>query len=84
MENTRALRTTRWKIIERHPSGPHEFYDMQTDPQERMNLYNQPGYETEQAATRARLHTFFKTHATAKHDLWQSGTSKATLHHTKK
>jgi arylsulfatase A-like enzyme len=83
MENTRALRTPRWKIVERHPAGPHEFYDMEADPQERFNLYNQPGFEQEQSATRTRLHAFFKTHASPKHDLWQNGTSKASLHHLK-
>ena len=83
MENTRALRTDRWKLIERHPNGPHEFYDMTADPQERFNLYNQPGYGHEQAAIHTRLHTFFKAHTNPKYDLWKNGTSKASLHYTK-
>jgi arylsulfatase A-like enzyme len=83
MENTRALRTERWKLIERHPNGPHEFYDMTADPQERFNLYNQPGYEHEQAAIRTRLHTFFKAHTSPKYDLWKNGISKASLQYTK-
>ncbi len=42
MENTRAIRTERWKYVARHPSGPFELYDMETDPRERFNLYGQP------------------------------------------
>jgi choline-sulfatase len=84
MDNTRALRTGRWKIVERHPSGPHEFYDMEADPQERFNLFNQPGYENEQAATQSRLHAFFQRHVTPKYDLWNDGTSKASLLRNKK
>jgi arylsulfatase A-like enzyme len=83
MENTRALRTDRWKLIERHPNGPHEFYDMTADPQERFNLYNQPGYEHEQGAVQTRLDTFFRAHTNPKYDLWKNGTSKASLHYTK-
>ena len=43
MEACRAIRTERWKYVARHPDGPHELYDMQTDPRERFNLYGQPG-----------------------------------------
>jgi arylsulfatase A-like enzyme len=83
MENTRAIRTTRWKLVERHPSGPHEFYDMDADPQERFNLYNQPSHEHEQASIHSRLSSFFDTHVDPKYDLWKNGSSKASLHHTK-
>ncbi len=83
MENTRALRGERWKIVERFPNGPHEFYDMENDPRERFNLFNQPGYETEQAAARERLHRFFATHVSPEYDLWRQGRSKATLHYLK-
>ncbi len=80
MEYTRAYRGDRWKIVERHPAGPHEFYDMENDPQERFNLYNQPGYEEQQTATRTRLQAFFKTHVSPEYDLWNQGRSKAKIH----
>lgn len=78
METCRAIRTDRWKFVERTPSGPHELYDMQTDPQERFNVFGQPGTEEALNTTRERLHTFFKSYADPKYDLWNGGTSKAT------
>ncbi len=84
MENTRAWRGERWKMVERFPSGPHEFYDMEADPQERFNLFNQPGYETPQTDAAERLRSFFATHVDPQYDLWQGGRSKATIHHLKK
>ncbi|MCP5556944.1 MAG: sulfatase-like hydrolase/transferase [Verrucomicrobiaceae bacterium] len=78
METCRAIRTDRWKFVERTPEGPNELYDMQADPQERFNLFGQVGTEDALASTRERLHTFFKTYANPKYDLWKGGTSKAT------
>lgn len=39
---TRMIRTQDWKYIHRYPYGPHEFYDLQKDPSEKVNLYGQP------------------------------------------
>ncbi|MCB1224938.1 MAG: sulfatase-like hydrolase/transferase [Verrucomicrobiales bacterium] len=78
-ENTRCMRGEKWKIVERHPSGPHELYDMEADPQERFNLFGQPGYEEAQAAAQKRLHAFFDRYADPKYDVWKGGGSKATL-----
>jgi arylsulfatase A-like enzyme len=33
-----ALRTGRWKYVE-YVTGPHELYDLRTDPFERRNVY---------------------------------------------
>lgn len=35
----RMIRTREWKYIHRYPYGPHELYDLATDPGERTNLY---------------------------------------------
>ncbi|WP_395748142.1 sulfatase [Prosthecobacter sp.] len=80
METTRAIRTARWKYISRHPSGPHELYDMQSDPQERFNQYHQPGTETITADLSKQLDTFFTHYADPKYDIWKGGTSKAKRH----
>ena len=37
-ENTRAVRTDRWKYTHRQPNGPHELYDLNNDPGEEINL----------------------------------------------
>lgn len=35
---TRMIRDRRWKYVHRYPYGPHELYDLQHDPGERVNL----------------------------------------------
>lgn len=77
MEACRAVRGERWKLVMRHPAGPHELYDMHSDPQERFNLYGQPGMETEQNTLQRQLEAFFDRYADPQYDLWQDGHSKA-------
>src|SRR4029079_9130633 len=80
METCRAIREERWKYVARHPSGPNELYDMQADPQERFNLYGQPGAEETRARLAQRLNEFFTRYADPKYDIWNGGGSKATRH----
>ncbi len=77
MEGCRAVRGARWKLVMRHPDGPHELYDMQADPQERFNLYGQPGFGAQRNEMQARLEKFFSQYADPQYDLWKSGRSKA-------
>jgi arylsulfatase A-like enzyme len=77
MERCRAIRTDRWKYVARHPSGPHELYDMQADPRERMNLYGQPAVETIRDELAQRLAAFFDQYADPHYDIWRGGRSKA-------
>ena len=80
METTRAVRTDRRKHVKRHPSGPHEMYDMRSDPQERVNVYGQPNVERMRGELEDRLTAFFKEYADPQYDLWKNGRSKASLH----
>src|SRR5205085_7796652 len=80
METCRAIREERWKYVARHPSGPHELYDMQADPRERVNLYGQPGMEETAARLARRLDDFFTRYADPQYDIWHNGRSKATRH----
>jgi arylsulfatase A-like enzyme len=77
METCRAIRTDRWKCVLRHPDGPHELYDMQADPRERVNLYGEPGMESIRAELTQRLNDFFTRYADPQYDLWKDGRSKA-------
>jgi hypothetical protein len=61
----------------RQPEGPHELYDIQADPQERFNLYGQPGTEPVRAGLAKRLADFFARYADPQYDLWNGGRSKA-------
>ena len=76
-ETCRAVRTERWKLVLRHPEGPHELYDMRGDPQERFNLFRQPGSEAVTAELQKRLETFFGEYVDPQYDRWKNGRSKA-------
>jgi len=76
-EDTRAVRTPDWKLIRRHPDGPHELYHLADDPGEEKNLFDDPAHAKAQAALQARLDAFFARHADPQFDLWRGGRSKA-------
>lgn len=77
MESCRAVRTDHWKLVLRHPNGPHELYDMQTDPRERFNVFGQPRTDAIRADLKNRLDAFFEKFADPQYDLWKEGRSKA-------
>jgi arylsulfatase A-like enzyme len=80
METVRAIRAERWKYVARFPKGPFELYDMKADPQERFNLYGQPGTEATRAELDGRLNDFFTKYADPQYDIWKGGRSKAKRH----
>jgi arylsulfatase A-like enzyme len=76
-ENTRAVRTDDRKYVHRHPDGPHELYDLKTDPGETRNLVEEPQERQARDRLRKRLDEFFARYADPKYDLWHGGRSKA-------
>lgn len=78
-ENVRAVRTSDWKYVHRHPDGPFELYDLKADPGEKVNLFGQPGHEETVKELRDRLDSFFREHADPKYDLYHGGGSKTHL-----
>lgn len=79
MENVRAIRTDAAKYVQRHPDGPFEFYDLRSDPDEKVNLYGQPQQAAQQSELEQQLTAFFDRYADPKYDLYRGGTSKARL-----
>ena len=79
MENARAIRTATAKYVHRHPDGPHELYDLTSDPGEKMNLYGQPRQAAHQRELAAQLREFFDRHADPQYDLYHGGGSKTRL-----
>jgi arylsulfatase A-like enzyme len=80
MESTRAVRIDGWKYVSRYPNGPYELYDMTKDPNERFNVYGQPGMEPKRAELAQKLDAFFTTYADPQYDIWKGGRSKAKRH----
>jgi arylsulfatase A-like enzyme len=78
-ENTRMVRTDRWKLTRRYPDGPDELYDIGKDPGERNNLIGKPEQADMERQLDQRLNAFFKRYVDPKYDLWHGGVSKAPL-----
>jgi arylsulfatase A-like enzyme len=75
-ENTRMIRTAKWKLTLRHPFGPDELYDMEKDPDEKENLINVPEYASTRNGLRKKLIAFFERYADPKYDRWKGGATK--------
>ena len=56
----RMIRTDRWKLVFRYPAGPHELFDLQADPAERLNRYD--SHPKIAAGLKARLDAFYSRH----------------------
>ena len=76
-ENTRSVRTPKWKLTRRFPDGPDDLYDLQNDPGERQNVIDGPQYPAIQQTLAGRLHDFYEQYVDPKYDLWHGGISKA-------
>jgi len=64
----RMIRTGERKYVHRHPHGPHELYDLDADPHERVNLVDDPSRAEELASMRRMLHQWFVRHSVAQAD----------------
>ena len=76
-EDTRAIRTRRWKYIRRHPGGRDELYDMSDDPGEGRNLAGSAEHTAVLKELDAKLVSFFADNVDPRYDLWNQGTTKA-------
>ena len=56
----RMIRDERWKLILRYPNGPHDLFDLQTDPTERVNFYAEQPQTVDEL--KARLDAFYRRH----------------------
>ena len=76
-ENVRMVRDGRWKFTWRHPAGPDELYDLETDPGERLNLVHDASHTATSGRLRTLIQEFFDEYADLQYDLWAGGRSKA-------
>jgi len=76
----RAIETSKWKYIRRFPpTDPREFYDLEADAGETVNLIGSPAHAEIVAALDERLTAYFDRYADPKYDLWHGGTAKGRL-----
>ena len=78
-ENLRCVRTTTHKYIHRHPNGPHELYDLINDPDEFVNLVDDPTHAKIRDGLKTRLFDFYDQYSLPKYDMWKGGTSQVRL-----
>jgi arylsulfatase A-like enzyme len=55
----RMIRTKEWKYVHRYPYGPHEFYNLYQDPEERHNIIDQLNIQPKLREMRNELETWF-------------------------
>ncbi|MFJ4840629.1 sulfatase-like hydrolase/transferase [Streptomyces sp. NPDC088746] len=55
----RMIRTRDWKYVHRYPYGPHELYELATDPGEEHNLVDKPRHGAVRTQLAARLDAWF-------------------------
>ena len=55
----RMIRSKQWKLIWRYPAGAHELYDVGNDPDESVNLFDEPGFANRIAEMRRELDDWY-------------------------
>jgi arylsulfatase A-like enzyme len=64
----RMVRTRDWKYVHRYPSGPHELFDLGTDPGERNNLVDDARSRVVADELRGRLESWFRQYVDPQRD----------------
>ena len=64
----RMVRTREWKYVYRHSHGPHDLYDLVSDPDERNNLADDPEQVDRIRELRARMDDWFARYADPERD----------------
>ncbi len=80
-EETRSIRTSQWLFMKRIENTEYDFqhdlYDLVNDPDERVNLAQDPKYAEVVAELSARVEEFFAKYANPRWDLWKGGVVKS-------
>jgi len=80
-EETRSIRTDRWLFMKRIAPSPYAFenelYDLESDPDERINLADNPEMKNVVKSLSDQIDQFYARYSHPKWDLWQGGTVKS-------
>ena len=55
----RMIRSKEWKYVHRYPYGPHELYDLASDPEEKSNLIDHSDHQDSAREMKAELEDWF-------------------------
>jgi len=72
----RFVREPGWKLIRRTEGFPSELYNLEEDPGERVNLYDDPAHEGERKRLEAKLDHWFDSLGCGDPDLWKHAEQK--------
>lgn len=61
----RMARTRRYKLVRRHPTGPHELFDLETDPRESRNLFENSSCRAVVTELSTLLESYFRRYSRA-------------------
>jgi len=61
----RMARTRRYKLVHRHPSGPHELFDLETDPRESRSLFDSASHRAVSSELLRLMERHFSRYARA-------------------
>jgi arylsulfatase A-like enzyme len=79
-EESRGIRTPEFAYWKRLPgTGSAELYDMKRDPEQNVNIIDDPVYRETSLALDQRLSAFFDSFSDPKYDLWNGGTAKGSV-----
>jgi len=64
----RMISDGRFKLIQRGPGEQNQFFDLQTDPREMTDLFNDPTHQSKMGELTQHLEQYFETYASAEYD----------------
>ncbi len=59
----RMVRTGQYKLVRRHPNGPDELFDLEADPRESRNRFDDPSCQAVISDLGAMLDSYFRRHS---------------------
>lgn len=79
-EESRGIRTQQYSYWKRLPgTGTNELYDMQQDPGQHNNVYDDPDYAGVIEKLDHQLTRFFADYSDPQYDLWRGGVAKGSV-----
>ena len=76
----RMARTERYKLVQRHPSGPDELFDLETDPRECRNLIDSSSHQVVRSELSLLIETHFGRLLQAGQERYAGSRAAATQH----